>query len=265
MAASLLTVSGTATRLASSAAPFGHTRTTEASVFWIMAVVAVVAALGVVFSKNAVHAAIALAALMVSFAIFFGMQDAPFLAIVQVVVYAGAVMALFLFVVMLIGVDSSDSLVETIRGQRIATGLFGLGFVVLVVGVLGHAISGATAVGLASANAGGNVQGIARLIFTTYFWPFEVVSALLIVAALGAMVLAHRERTEPRPTQADRMRARFRSEHPVLPHSGPGVFAAGDAADRPALLPTGAPDRDSVYPELSGGTGGADEPRGSTP
>lgn len=263
MATSLLTAS--ATRIAASSAPFGHTHTSEAAVFWVMAVISVIAALAVVFSKNAVHAAIALAALMVSFAIFFGIEDAPFLAIVQIVVYAGAVMALFLFVVMLIGVDSSDSLVETIRGQRLATGAFGLAFVVLVVGVLGHAIAGTKAVGLASANAGGNVQGIARLIFTTYFWPFEVVSALLIVAALGAMVLAHRERTEPRPTQADRMRARFRSDHPLLPHSGPGVFAAGDAADRPALLPTGAPDRDSVFPELSGGTGGRDEPRGSTP
>lgn len=265
MADHLLTVSGAAARLTASAAPFGQTHATEASVFWIMSIIAVIAALGVVFSKNAVHAAMALAALMVSFAIFFGIEDAPFLAIVQIVVYAGAVMALFLFVVMLIGVDSADSLVETIRGQRIATGLFGLAFVVLVVGVLGHAIAGTKAVGLASANAGGNVQGIARLIFTTYFWPFEVISALLIVAALGAMVLAHRERTEPRPTQADRMRARFRSDHPVLPHSGPGVFAAGDAADRAALLPSGAPDRDSVFPELSGGTGGTDEPRGSTP
>jgi NADH-quinone oxidoreductase subunit J len=104
------------------------------------------------------------------------------------------------------------------------------------------------------------VQGVARLIFTTYFWPFEVVSALLIIAAMGAMVLAHRERTEPRPTQAELMRARFRQQHPLAPHSGPGVFASGDAADHPALLPTGAPDVESVYDELTGRVPGADDP-----
>lgn len=242
-----------------------HTRPGESAVFWIVGTLSVLAALGVVFSKNAVHAAMALAGVMVSLAIFYAMQDAPFLAVVQVVVYAGAVMSLFLFVVMLIGVDSSDSLVETIRGQRLATGIFGVAFVALLIGAIEHAISHASAVGLGSANAGGNVQALARLIFTTYFWPFEIISALLIIAALGAMVLAHRERTVPRPTQAELMRARFRQDHLWLPHSGPGVFAAGDAADRPALLPTGEPDDDSVYDELSGHRPGGDHPRESTP
>lgn len=242
-----------------------HTRPGESAVFWVVGTLSVLAALGVVFSKNAVHAALALAGVMVSLAIFYAMQDAPFLAVVQVVVYAGAVMSLFLFVVMLIGVDSSDSLVETIRGQRMATGFFGVAFVALLVGVIGHTISHASAVGLTSANAGGNVQAVARLIFTRYFWPFEIISALLIIAAMGAMVLAHRERTVPRPTQADLMRARFRDGHPLAPHSGPGVFAAGDAADRPALLPTGAPDEASVYEELSGHRSAGDDARGSTP
>jgi NADH-quinone oxidoreductase subunit J len=242
-----------------------HTRPGESAVFWIVGTLSVLAALGVVFSKNAVHAALALAGVMVSLAIFYAMQDAPFLAVVQVVVYAGAVMSLFLFVVMLIGVDSSDSLVETIRGQRLATGFFGLAFVALLVGVIGHTIRHATAVGLDSANAGGNVQAVARLIFTTYFWPFEIISALLIIAAMGAMVLAHRERTVPRPTQAELMRARFRQGHLSASHSGPGVFAAGDAADRPALLPTGAPDDESVYEELSGHRSAGDDPGASTP
>ncbi|MGH3744169.1 MAG: NADH-quinone oxidoreductase subunit J [Mycobacteriales bacterium] len=242
-----------------------HTRPGESAVFWIVGTLSVLAALGVVFSRNAVHAALALAGVMVSLAIFYGMQDAPFLAVVQVVVYAGAVMSLFLFVVMLIGVDSSDSLVETIRGQRLATAFFGVAFVALLIGVIGHTIRHTSAVGLGSANAGGNVQAIARLIFTTYFWPFEIISALLIIAALGAMVLAHRERTVPRPTQADLMRARFRRDQPWTPHSGPGVFAAGDAADRPALLPTGAPDEESVYDEVSGYRSGGDDPRETTP
>ncbi|HEX7354595.1 MAG TPA: NADH-quinone oxidoreductase subunit J [Mycobacteriales bacterium] len=241
-----------------------HTRASESAVFWIVATLSILGALAVVFSKNAVHAALALAGVMVCLAIFYGMQDAPFLAVVQIVVYAGAVMSLFLFVVMLIGVDSSDSLVETIRGQRLASAAFGLAFIALMVGVIGHAITHATAVGLGAANAGGNVQALARLIFTTYFWPFEVISALLIIAALGAMVLAHRERIVPRPTQAELMRARFRGDHLWTPHSGPGVFAAGDAVDRPALLPTGAPDAESVYDEVTGYRSG-DDPRETTP
>jgi NADH-quinone oxidoreductase subunit J len=240
-----------------------HTRPGESAVFWILGTLCVIAALGVVFSKNAIHAGLCLAGVMVSLAIFYAMQDAPFLAVVQVIVYAGAIMMLFLFVLMLVGVDSSDSLVETIRGQRLATGIFGVSFVSLLIGVLGHTIVHASAVGLDAANAQGNPQALARLIFTTYFWPFEIISALLIVAAVGAMVLAHRERTEPKPSQAELMRAKFRTEHPITAHSGPGVFAYGDSPDRPALLPSGAPDRESVYEELGGG---APTPgQGSTP
>jgi NADH-quinone oxidoreductase subunit J len=242
-----------------------HTRPGESAVFYLMGLVAIVAALGVVFSKNAVHAAISLVGVLFSFAVFYAMQDAPFLAVVQVIVYAGAILMLFLFVLMLVGVDSSDSLVETIRGHRLATAGFGMTFVAILVGTIGHTIVHTQAVGLTSANAGGNVQALARLIFTTYFWPFEVISALLIVAAVGAMVLAHRERTEEKPTQAQLMRERFRQPEPRTAHSAPGVFAAGDSADRPALLPSGAPDRSSVYDELRGGEAAHEHVTENTP
>ena len=128
--------------------------------------------------------------------------DAPFLGVVQVVVYTGAVMMLFLFVLMLIGVDSAQSLVETIRGQRVAAVLAGLGFGLLLIAGIGSATtSGFT--GLQAANERGNVQGLAELIFTRNLWAFELTSALLITAALGAMVLAHRERFERRKTQRE--------------------------------------------------------------
>jgi NADH-quinone oxidoreductase subunit J len=238
-------------------APITHTRPGESAVFYLLGAVAIAAALGVVFAKNAVHAAISLVGVLFTFAVFYAMQDAPFLAAVQVIVYAGAILMLFLFVLMLVGVDSADSLVETLRGQRLATGIFGISFLAVFVGTIGHAITHASAVGLTQANAvgGSNVGSLARLIFTTYFWPFEVISALLIVAAVGAMVLAHRERDD-RPSQGDLMRARFRRTDLVsaLGHSAPGVFAAGDSAARPALLPSGAPDMASIYPEF-GGTG----------
>ena len=124
---------------------------------------------------------------MISLAVLYIAQDALFLGIVQVVVYTGAVMMLFLFVLMLIGVDSSDSLVETIRGQRIAAVVVGVGFGVLLIAGIGN-LSVTGFAGLPDANSSGNVEGLAALIFTRYLWAFELTSALLITAALGAMV-----------------------------------------------------------------------------
>ena len=106
--------------LALGALEVGKTLTPEAVLFWILAPLAVVAALGMLFAKKAVHSALLLAWVMVTLAIFYIAQDAIFLGIVQIVVYTGAVMMLFLFILMLVGVDSADSLVESIRGQRSA-------------------------------------------------------------------------------------------------------------------------------------------------
>jgi NADH-quinone oxidoreductase subunit J len=157
----------------------GHTSTSEAVVFWILAVVAVVGAIGVVAAPKAVYSAMFLASTMIALAVLYIAQDALFLGIVQVVVYTGAVMMLFLFVLMLIGVDLSESLVETIRGQRTAAIVTGLGFGVLLIAGIGN-VSVAGFTGLAQANAGGNVQGLAALIFTKYLWAFELTGALLI-------------------------------------------------------------------------------------
>ncbi|PRC49789.1 NADH-quinone oxidoreductase subunit J, partial [Mycobacterium sp. ITM-2017-0098] len=100
----------------------------EAILFWVMAAVSVVGAIGVVAAPKAVYSAISLATTMIALAVLYIAQDAPFLGVVQIVVYTGAVMMLFLFVVMLIGVDSSESLAETLRGQRVAAIGMGLGF-----------------------------------------------------------------------------------------------------------------------------------------
>ncbi len=213
--------------------------TGEVIAFWVFAPLATIAAIGMVLARNAVHAALFLAGVMLSFAGLYAAQDAPFLAAVQVIVYTGAILMLFLFVLMLVGVDSSDSLVETLRGQRVAAFVVGLGFAGLLMSAIGSAVGGRTAVGLAEPNAEGNVIGIARLLFTRYVFAFEVTSALLITAALGAMVLAHKERTEPRTGQAEMARKRFASNDPFsLP--GPGVFADHDSTATPALLPDGS-------------------------
>jgi NADH-quinone oxidoreductase subunit J len=223
----------------------GHTSTTEAVLFWVLGTVAVLAAIGVVAAPKAVYSAMFLAATMSVLAVFYIAQGALFLGVVQVVVYTGAVMMLFLFVLMLIGVESTESLVETIRGQRIASIVIGVGFgVLLIAGTGSVSVNGFT--GLAQANAGGNVQGLAALIFTRYLWAFELTGALLITAALGAMVLAHRERFERRKTQREMAHERFQpGGYPTtLPSSG--VYARNNAVDIAARLPDGSASELSV-------------------
>lgn len=226
----------------------GQTAVPEAVLFWILAPLAVLAAIGMVLAKKAIHSALFLAYVMISLAIFYIAQDAPFLGIVQIVVYTGAVMMLFLFILMLVGVDSADSLVETIRGQRFAAIVGGIALGLLLIVGLGRALFGGSAVGLDSANANGNIQGLASLLFTRYVWAFEAMSALLITAALGAMVLGHRERTIARKTQRQLSEDRFRagSELPGAPLPGPGVYSRHNAVDVPALLPDGSPAPTSV-------------------
>ncbi len=227
-------------------------QTPETILFWFLAPLAVLAAIGMLLVKKAVHSALLLAWVMVTLAVFYIAQGALFLGIVQVVVYTGAVMMLFLFILMLVGVDSSDSLTETITGLRPIAITAAVGFGGLMVSLLGRATLGRDPLGLEIANASGNVQGLAELLFSKYVWPFEVVSALLITAALGAMVLAHHQRTIARPTQREQAIKRFRtgslSGAAGLP--GPGVFARHNAVDVPALLPDGTPAPSSISATL---------------
>jgi NADH-quinone oxidoreductase subunit J len=212
----------------------------EAVLFWVLAPISVLGALGLIFVKKAVHVALGMALVMINLGVFYIAQGADFLGIVQIFVYTGAVMMLFLFVLMLVGVDSSDSLVETIKGQKVVGLLLALGLGIVLVAAIGS-VTFASPAGLAQANAGGNITGVADLIFGTYVWTFEVTSALLITAALGAMVLAHRERLTPRPTQHQWSQRRFREGRNIAGLPAPGVYARHNAVDTPALLPDGTP------------------------
>jgi NADH-quinone oxidoreductase subunit J len=209
--------------------------------FWVVAPLAVLGGLMMLLSRKAVHSALWLALTMICLALLYIMQGAVFLGVVQVVVYTGAVMMLFLFVLMLVGVDASDSLVETLRGQRVLAALAALGFGgLLVAAVVRSSLTPVVGVDAANTARGGNVQGIAELIFTRYLWAFEVTSALLITAAMGAMVLAHREHVTPKRTQ--RMLAEERIRGPqATPLPSPGVYARHNAVDTPGLLPDGTP------------------------
>ncbi|MFM7949202.1 MAG: NADH-quinone oxidoreductase subunit J [Actinomycetales bacterium] len=228
--------------------------TGETILFWLLAPMTVVAALGMLLVKKAVHSAILLAFVMISLAVFYIAQDAPFLGIVQIVVYTGAVMMLFLFILMLVGVDSSDSLKENIKGLRGVAITAALAFAAVLTSLIARAEFGQAPLGLSAANSNGNVEGIANLIFRQYVWAFEVISALLITAALGAMVLAHSEKSsEAKLSQRVRSIARFRGASigtaAGLPSSG--VFARHNAVDVPALLPDGRPSDLSISSVLA--------------
>ncbi|MGW4804080.1 NADH-quinone oxidoreductase subunit J [Kitasatospora sp. NPDC004272] len=225
------------------------TSTGEAVQFWVLAVIAVGGALGMLLMKKAVHSALCLAATMLALAVCYLAQGAVFLGVVQIVVYTGAIMMLFLFVVMLVGVSAADSLKEHLKGQRIAAVLCGLGFGMLLIAGLANAhLRNFT--GLSGANAEGNVQGLARLLFTKYVWAFELTSALLITAAVGAMVLTHREKVRAPLTQRQLAERRVKDNIQVPPLPAPGVYARHNAVDVPALLPDGTVAEDSVMGTL---------------
>ena len=167
--------------------------------FFVVAALTLGSALGVVLARNPVHSALLLVVTLVSVAVFFVMQDADLLAAVQIIVYAGAIVVLFLFVIMLLGVDRRESFEERLPYQRVTA--LALGAIVLaeILFLAGHqwvtgkvagpadAIKGGSAVG-------GNVERVARVLFTDFLWPFEITAALLVLAVIGAVVLARRSR-----------------------------------------------------------------------
>jgi NADH-quinone oxidoreductase subunit J len=170
----------------------------EVLVFGVMFVMALGASLAMLFAPNAVHVALFLVATQVALALAFLLQGAFFVAAVQIIVYAGAIMVLFLFVIMLLGVDRREALIEPLPAQRgLAVGLGAL----LAAEILYIAFQGVNLVAgggdgaeaLTALNEDpGNVKALARALFSRYLLPFEVTSILLVVAIVGAMVLARR-------------------------------------------------------------------------
>ena len=188
----------------------GTTAGPESLLFYFLAPLSILASIGMLLVKKAVHSALLLAWVMISLAIFYIAQDALFLGIVQIVVYTGAVMMLFLFILMLVGVDTSDSLDENIKGLRAIAITTATGFGGLLVSLIARATFGRETTGLIDANSIGNANAIAEILFTKYVFAFEVVSALLITAAMGAMVLGHSQKSRSKFAQRDLSIARFR-------------------------------------------------------
>ncbi len=179
----------------------------EAFIFFVFGALTLAGAFGVILARNPVHSAMSLVVTLVSVAVLFLQQDAHLLAAVQVVVYAGAIVVLFLFVIMLLGVDHPDTLHDPLKMQRVAAIVVGLVLLAEVLFLGGHnwatgakapadqAIRGGTP------GLGNNVERVARSLFTDFLWPFEITAALLVAAVIGAVVLARRSR------QADELAA----------------------------------------------------------
>ena len=172
-------------------------------VFWVFAPIAAGSGIAMLLMRNAVHAALLLIVNFFCLAVMYLLLDAPFLFAVQIIVYAGAIMVLFLFVIMLLGVDREEDLRERLIGQRPVAVILGLAVVAEIAAAIraGVGLSARAPAGFDAVNAGGNTQALAKVLFTRYLLPFEVTSVLLIVAAIAAMVLA--QRTARAVTQAE--------------------------------------------------------------
>ncbi len=169
-----------------------------AVIFFIFAALALAGALGVVLARNPVHSALLLVVTLVSVAVFFVQQQAHLLAAVQVIVYAGAIVVLFLFVIMLLGVDREETLEDPIRFQRPAALALGVIMLAELIFLAGHHwATGAKAPSQFALKGGGaalgnNVERVARVLFTDFLWPFEITAGLLVIAVVGSVVLARR-------------------------------------------------------------------------
>ncbi len=183
--------------------------TGEMWTFWILGPLAVLAALGMVIARNAVHSALFLVLVMLCLGVFYVVQAGPFIGLAQIIVYTGAIMMLFLFVLMLVGRDAADSLIEVLRGQRIAAVLLGVGFAALVGTAFYRALRGVQATGLAEANQEGNVQGHRRL--TVH--PVRV----RVRGHLGTADHGRGRRDDPGPHRAPQ----GTEAHPAGPDAGP--------------------------------------------
>ena len=228
----------------------GTVTTGETILFWVLAPIMVMLALGLLFAKKAVYATVSVISVMVLLAFIYTALEAPFLGVVQVIVYTGAIMMLFLFVLMLIGVDSSDSVVESIRGQRWIAALAGLGIVTVLVSALVAATDTPQPVGMDTVNTDSNPVAVALNLFGSHALTMQLAGALVITAALGAMTLTHRERLTPRKTQMDVAEEKMAAfaEHGIHPGALPnsGVYAESNSSTNPALTAGGKPVEESV-------------------
>jgi NADH-quinone oxidoreductase subunit J len=185
-------------------------------VFGVFGPIAVGSGITMLLMRNAVHAALLLIVNFFCLAVFFLLMDAPFIFAAEIIVYAGAIMVLFLFVIMLLGVDREEDLRERLIAQRPVAIALGLAVAVEISVAIRAGVGLATKApaGFDAVNAGGNTQALARVLFTTYLVPFELTSVLLIVAAIAAMVLAQRKGRAVTQAELDAITAHEEAHEP---------------------------------------------------
>lgn len=224
--------------------------TGETILFACLAISMVLVAIyGLLITRKAVYTIISVIFVMVGFAFLYTMLEAPFMGVAQVVVYTGAILMMFLFVLMLIGVDSADSGHETLKAQKPIAFIGAIGMIAVVCAVLIE-LGNSNAVGLELANGQSNPVGVAKLIFSSYVLTLELTGTLLIVAALGAMTLTHRDKLGQRKTQEMLANERMLAFTQQGVHPGgkpnPGVYAESNSSANPSLTAGGAPLENSV-------------------
>lgn len=224
----------------------------ETVLFACVALVAVLCGIGVLTSKRAVYSAVNMILLMISLAVLYVTNDAPFLGITQIVVYTGAIMTLVLFVIMLVGVGADETVDGSHRGQKGIIGVLGLALVGAIVAVVAKT-QFAPAVGL-SDTVDTNPESLAVTLFSGHVVAMELTGILLITAAVGALTLTHRDKLTPNKTQRELSDERLRAYvedgvHPgQLPFSG--VYASNNSLAAPALTDGEQAVTESVSPVL---------------
>ncbi|MEI7479347.1 MAG: NADH-quinone oxidoreductase subunit J [Actinomycetes bacterium] len=167
----------------------------DVAIFVLSAALSLAGAIGILMVKNPVHAALSLVMTLFGIAVAFIELQADFLAAVQIIVYAGAIVVLFLFVIMFLGVDKREDLsVEPIVGQRPTAVLLVVGLMasIIALGIIGHFEVGPLSQTAELTGGAGNVADLGRAVFTTYLFAFEATAGLLVIAVIGAVVLARK-------------------------------------------------------------------------
>lgn len=181
--------------LLAAATATGHASAVDWGTFGVATAIVLSGAIGVVIARNPVHGALMLVMTLFGIAVLFVLQRDDFLAAVQVIVYAGAIVVLFLFVIMFLGVDREENIAaEPLRGQRpLAVALVALGVTgLLLLGEISKWTTGAPSVAGTTDSSTSNVAQLGTSVYTTYLFPFEITSALLVIAVVGAVALARR-------------------------------------------------------------------------
>jgi NADH-quinone oxidoreductase subunit J len=251
----MVAVLGSVLAAASTAAT--HASWVDVGTFAVAAAIILAGAVGVVVARNPVHSALMLVMTLFGVAVLFVLQRDPFLAAVQVIVYAGAIVVLFLFVIMFLGVDREENIAaEPLRGQRpLAIGLAVLGTTgLLLLGQVSKWTTGAPHVAGVDAGRESNVYLLGKSVYTTYLFPFEATAALLVIAVVGAVVLARRPPAAVNPVDADPALDDTEPDAEPEPDTDPAPLAAeGTKADavaqhdgQPAEEPSPTPVSDAV-------------------